>query len=303
MSKRLTVYKLADLPRDARLHEGRMKRHSLRTQHAQIVFGEITPQPMGKQGNHRTPHDHPYDMLLVVLKGTMIQDVEGIEYELGPGSATVVPAYHMHRGYAYGEEPAVLFELFAPPRHDYIDLVEYQTEFTDRGEDWVKEGTFTTTPFTGNKPNAQRLPVYRLSEMPREAKLHQGRMRRSSIRTKHAQVVWADITPQPRGQQAYHRKPHDHPYDMMLIVLKGAMRMEIDGIEYDMPGGTAMVIPPFAMHRGYAVGDEATSIMEIFAPARRDYLHLVKYQQEDFGDEGEAWVKEGIDSWNPPSGT
>jgi quercetin dioxygenase-like cupin family protein len=300
MPKRLTVYNIADLPREARLHEGRMKRYSLRTQNAQIVFGEITPQPRDKQRNHREPHDHPYDMLLVVLKGTMMQEVEGVEYKLDAGSATVVPAYYMHRGYAHGDEPAFLFEVFAPVRHDYIDLVEYQAEFTDKGEDWVKPGTFTTNPFTGNDPTKKILPVYQLTDMPREDKLHQGRMRRSSIRTKHCQVVWAEITPQPKGEQGYHRKPHDHPHDMMIMVLEGAMRMEVDGIEYDMTAGTAMIIPPFAMHRGYAVGDKPVSLMEIFAPPRRDYLHLVAYQQEEFGDTGEAWVKEGLDSWNKP---
>ncbi|HLJ20287.1 MAG TPA: cupin domain-containing protein [Stellaceae bacterium] len=300
MSKPITIYNIADLPREARLHEGRMKRYSLRTQHAQIVFGEITPQPRARQGNHREPHDHPFDMLLVVLKGTMMQDVEGIEYELKAGSATVVPAYYMHRGYAYGDEPAVLFEVFAPARKDYIDLVEYQKEFRDKGADWVKEGTFTTNPFTGNNPNAGRLPVYQRADVPRESKLHQGRMRRYSIRTKHAQVVWADITPQPKGQQGHHRKPHDHPHDMMLIVQKGAMRMEIGGTEYDMPAGSAVVIPPLVMHRGYALGDETTSIMEIFSPVRRDYIHLVSYQKEKFDDNGVEWVKPGLDSWNSP---
>jgi hypothetical protein len=43
--------------------------------------------------------------------------------------------------------------------------------------------------------------------------------------------------------------------------------------------------------------------MEIFAPPRRDYLHLVAYQAEEFGDTGEAWVREGLDSWNPPPGS
>jgi len=71
---------------------------------------------------------------------------------------------------------------------------------------------------------------------------------------------------------------------MMIMVLEGAMRMEVDGIEYDMTAGTAMIIPPFAMHRGYAVGDKPVSLMEIFAPPRRYYLHLVAYQQEEFGD-------------------
>lgn len=147
---------------------------------------------------------------------------------------------------------------------------------------------------------SKRLPVYKLAEIPRETRLHQGRMTRYSVRTKHAQVVFADITPQPKGQQTYHRTPHDHPYDMMLIVMKGAMKMEIDGLEYDLEEGSAMVIPPFVMHRGHALGDKPVSLIEIFAPARSDYIHLVEYQQEDFGDRGEPWVKKDIDSWNPP---
>ena len=59
MAERLRVYKVAEIPRENRLHEGRMTRYSIRTKNAQIVFADITPQPMGKQGNHRPPHDHP----------------------------------------------------------------------------------------------------------------------------------------------------------------------------------------------------------------------------------------------------
>lgn len=147
---------------------------------------------------------------------------------------------------------------------------------------------------------SERLPVYKFADMPKEKRLHQGRMTRTGIRTKHAQLVFAEITPQPKGQQTYHRKPHDHPYDMMLIVMKGAMHMEIGGHEYDLEEGTAMVIPAFVMHRGYAVGDKPASLIEVFAPVRRDYIHLVEYQREDFGDQGELWVKPEHDSWNRP---
>ena len=147
---------------------------------------------------------------------------------------------------------------------------------------------------------ATRLPVYRFADMPKETRLHEGRMTRHSIRTKHAQVVFAEIKPQPKGQQTYHRTPHDHPYDMMLIVMRGAMNMEIDGLEYELREGSAMVIPPFVMHRGHALGDHPVSLIEVFAPPRRDYIHLVEYQREDFGDKGEPWVRPDIDSWNPP---
>jgi quercetin dioxygenase-like cupin family protein len=85
-------------------------------------------------------------------------------------------------------------------------------------------------------------------------------MTRYSVRTKHAQLVFADIAPQPAGQQTYHRKPHNHPHDMLLIVMKGAMMMEVDGLEYELPAGSAMVIPPLVMHRGYALGDTPASL-------------------------------------------
>jgi mannose-6-phosphate isomerase-like protein (cupin superfamily) len=148
----------------------------------------------------------------------------------------------------------------------------------------------------------ERLPVYRFSDIPKEKRLHQGRMTRFSIRTKNAQVVFAEIQPQPEGQQTYHREPHDHPHDMMLIVMDGAMMMEIDGLEYTIEAGSAVVIPEYVMHRGYALGTTPASLIEIFAPVRADYIHLVEYQKEDFGDTGEAWVKPDLNSWNAPSG-
>jgi mannose-6-phosphate isomerase-like protein (cupin superfamily) len=149
---------------------------------------------------------------------------------------------------------------------------------------------------------SERLPVYNLADIPRESNLHEGRMTRYSIRTKHAQVVFGSIAPQLKGEQKNHRKPHDHPHDMLVIVLKGAMRMEVGDTEYDLKAGSAMVVPAYAMHRGYVVGDEPAELIEVFAPARNDYIHLVEYQKEDFGEKGEAWIKKEFNSWNPPPG-
>jgi mannose-6-phosphate isomerase-like protein (cupin superfamily) len=144
----------------------------------------------------------------------------------------------------------------------------------------------------------KRLPVYKISEIPRENQLHEGRMTRYGIRTKHALIVFADITPQPPGKQGYHRRSHDHPYDMLVVVTKGTLMMDVDGVEYELRAGSAMVVPAFAMHKGYAV--EPVSLIEVFAPVRRDYIHLVDYQKEEFGDRGEPWIKDDIKSWNPP---
>jgi len=146
---------------------------------------------------------------------------------------------------------------------------------------------------------SKQLPVYKLKDIPRENRLHEGRMTRYSVRTKNAQIVFADIIPQPVGQQRYHRKSHDHPHAMLLIVLKGTMRMDIDGVEYDIGEGSAIDVPAFAMHRGYALGETPVSLIEIFSPVRHDYIHLVEYQQKDYEDSGEPWIRENF-SWNPP---
>lgn len=148
---------------------------------------------------------------------------------------------------------------------------------------------------------ADRLPVYNIESIPRETRLHEGRMTRYSLRTKHGQIVFATITPQPPGQQKNHRPPHDHPYDMLLIVIEGTMMMEIDDDEYKIEAGHAIIVPAFAMHRGYAYGEETVSLIEMFAPVRQDYIHLVEYQEEDFEDRGEGWVREEHNSWNPPT--
>jgi mannose-6-phosphate isomerase-like protein (cupin superfamily) len=290
MMSELKVFKLADLPRERRLHEKRMERWSIRTKQAQIVFGIITPQPLEQQRNHRDPHDHPYDMLLVVLNGTMMQDVEGTDYKLDAGTAMVVPAYFMHRGYAYGSTPAYLFEVFAPARRDYIDLVEYQTDFSDKGEHWVKEGTFTTNSFAGNDPTKPRLPVYKLAELPAETRSGFNRVQRRSIRTKFAQVIWTEMTPGTDGSPQTPARTEKLAYDKLIIVNKGGLRLKTAQRDYNLPEGTCVVVPP---HLPHSVEFERvpTSLIEVYSPPRRDYLPLVKYQSEQFGDEGEVWVE------------
>ena len=299
-----TVFKVSDIPLETRLHEGRMKRYSIRTQGAQIVFGTITPQPLDKQKNHRAPHDHPYDMLLCVLDGCMMQDVEGIDHPVSAGSAMIVPAYYMHRGYAHGNRPAVLYEIFAPVRHDYIDLNGYQrNDYKDDGAPWVRDKElFSWTKWTRNDPWKKKPPLYKLAEMPVDTMLHEGRMRRRSLRTMQCQTVWAEITPQAKGKQGHHRAPQDHPFDQLIIVNKGRLRIEIGGKEQEMPPGSAVIVPPFTFHRSYAVGDDKVEMMEIFSPPRADYAHLVQWQNEVFPDQGQPWVNPEWDSWNRPPG-
>jgi hypothetical protein len=39
-------------------------------------------------------------------------------------------------------------------------------------------------------------------------------------------------------------------------------------------------VPPDVVHYAVPVGDEVCLNIDVFAPAREDYLHLVKYQEQ-----------------------
>ena len=286
----LKIYRLADLPRERRLHEGRMQRWSIRTEGAQIVFGDITPQPIGSQGNHREPHDHPFDMLLVVLKGTMMQEVEGVDYKVEAGTAMLVPAFFMHRGYAYGPETASLFEVFAPARRDYIDLVEYQSEYLDKGKDWVKEGTFTTTPFTKNDPSKGPLPVYRLSDLPSEPLPGKVKARRRSIRTEYSQILWTDVDGSASAGDTSSDALEALRFDKLLIVSSGAVTIKTPQQVYEVGDQCCALIPARREHAIHLHQGMPASLIEVYAPARRGYRHLVSHQVERFRDDGQDWV-------------
>jgi mannose-6-phosphate isomerase-like protein (cupin superfamily) len=230
------------------------------------------------------------------MRGRMQVEIDGHRYAMDAKSAIIVPPGSSYRATPAGNEPVSLIEVYGPAREDALHLVEYQhAEFREKGMAW--DDNTRDPPSRGP---AARPAVYRFDDIPRESRLFQGRMSRFGIRTRHAQVVFADIKPQPKAQQAFHRLPHDHPYDMMLVVLKGTMHVQMEGHDYDLKEGSVLLEPPYFMHRGYATGESITSCLEVYAPPRTDYLNLVEYQNETFEDGDDAWIKPELDSWNPP---
>ena len=46
--------------------------------------------------------------------------------------------------------------------------------------------------------------------------------------------------------------------------------------------GSMIRIPPHVMHYAEPVGDEVVLNLDVFAPLREDYKHLVEYQRAEF---------------------
>lgn len=78
--------------------------------------------------------------------------------------------------------------------------------------------------------------------------------------------------------------PHSHPFDQIFMILKGRVKLHIEKQVFDCVPGTVIRIPPNARH-WVEPPDPADGVVlnvDIFGPAREDYLHLVTYQTEEF---------------------
>ena len=78
-------------------------------------------------------------------------------------------------------------------------------------------------------------------------------------------------------------RPHSHPFEQIVYVVKGTMRLHVgDDVIVSGPGGL-ILIPPDVEHYGEPVGDEPVLNLDVFSPIRDDYRHLTAYQEDDFG--------------------
>jgi quercetin dioxygenase-like cupin family protein len=80
--------------------------------------------------------------------------------------------------------------------------------------------------------------------------------------------------------------PHKHPFDQIFMIVQGRVNLHIEDQVFDCGPGTVIRIPPNAMHWAEAPLPEnsPTINIDVFGPAREDYLHMVKYQADTFAD-------------------
>lgn len=82
--------------------------------------------------------------------------------------------------------------------------------------------------------------------------------------------------------------PHSHPCEQIVYVVQGKMRFVIEGEEIEVAQGGMVRIPPNAVHFGEPIGDEQVLNLDVFAPIRDDYRHLVEYQAGEFNEQEEG---------------
>ncbi len=63
---------------------------------------------------------------------------------------------------------------------------------------------------------------------------------------------------------------HSHPHQQLVFLRSGLLTVEMDGERLKVVEGDSFVIPPGLRHKVTAV--EASVALDIFSPAREDYL-------------------------------
>jgi len=79
--------------------------------------------------------------------------------------------------------------------------------------------------------------------------------------------------------------PHSHPFEQAVYIVQGKVRFHVGDEVFEGGPGSVIRIPPNVEHYAEPFGDEPVLNLDIFAPLREDYMHLVDYQNFEESEE------------------
>jgi quercetin dioxygenase-like cupin family protein len=74
-------------------------------------------------------------------------------------------------------------------------------------------------------------------------------------------------------------KPHSHDFDQLALFTKGRAIYTVGDVRHEVGPETVLLIPAGETHYIEPVGDEVVHNLDVFAPARSDYLHLIEWMK------------------------
>lgn len=116
--------------------------------------------------------------------------------------------------------------------------------------------------------------LHNWNDLPREV-VRKG-VERVGFRGDNVMCVMNWLTP---GMQV---APHSHTFEQLVIIVSGRVRFHLGDEVVEGGPGTMIRIPPRVEHYAEPVGDEVVLNLDVFAPLREDYRHLVDYQALEF---------------------
>jgi quercetin dioxygenase-like cupin family protein len=76
--------------------------------------------------------------------------------------------------------------------------------------------------------------------------------------------------------------PHKHAFEQLAICIQGKFNYHVGDEVHVMTPGCMLRVPPGVMHYVEPIGEETALNLDVFAPIRDDYKHLVEYQAGEF---------------------
>jgi 4-hydroxy-2-oxoheptanedioate aldolase len=95
-------------------------------------------------------------------------------------------------------------------------------------------------------------------------------------------------------------RPHSHDFEQIALIVSGRGRYHIGEVAHEVGPGSVLLVPAGVMHY-IEPADEVIENLDIFAPARADYLHLIDWMQERVPERDTA--RSGPDSGIENGGT
>jgi quercetin dioxygenase-like cupin family protein len=77
-------------------------------------------------------------------------------------------------------------------------------------------------------------------------------------------------------------RPHSHTFEQVVMIVSGRVRYHVGEQAFDCGPGSMLRVPPHVIHYAEPIGNEVALNLDIFAPMREDYRHLVEYQAAEF---------------------
>jgi quercetin dioxygenase-like cupin family protein len=120
------------------------------------------------------------------------------------------------------------------------------------------------------------LKTYHWNDIP-DRELKPGIIQRG-FRSDGVMVTYNYLQPGCKGS------PHSHPFDQIFMVIQGRVQLHVEDQVFDCPAGTVIRIPPDYVHYvDPPTPEDGVAInVDIFGPAREDYLNIVSYQDDEF---------------------
>jgi quercetin dioxygenase-like cupin family protein len=107
-------------------------------------------------------------------------------------------------------------------------------------------------------------------------------VRRRAIGTRDVLLVMNECQP---GMQV---RPHSHDFDQLALIVSGEAIYHVGEDHNKVGPGSVMLVPAGVEHYIEPTGSEPVLNLDVFAPAREDYLHLLDWMTERLGVEAPA---------------